>query len=162
MQKHVPQPGERYHHFKNKLYQIITLAKHSETGEDMVVYQALYDDFEVYVRPLSMFMSEVDHEKYPDVTQTYRFEKVTKSNTNSTEPLSNQIHPKLMAFLDSDSFEERYCILSSMADVVDDHMIDTMAVVSDIVIEDGPVEKRYQELKNCLRTKLKFETTRLR
>lgn len=162
MQKHAPKPGERYRHFKNNLYQIITLAKHSETGEDMVVYQALYGDFEVYVRPLSMFLSEVEHEKYPDAAQTHRFEQVTTSIVDSKESSSNQISPKLMAFLDSDSSEERYRLLSSMEDIIDNHMIDTIAVVSDIVIEDGPVETRYQELKNCLRTKSKFETTRMR
>ena len=72
--RHNPKPQEMYRHFKGNLYQIRCLARNSETREMMVVYQAMYDTFEIYVRPLSTFMEEVDHVKYPEIKQKYCFE----------------------------------------------------------------------------------------
>ena len=72
------QPGDVVRHFKGKRYEIVCLAKDSETLETMVVYRALYGEKGVWVRPKEMFFSPVDREKYPDAAQTYRFEKVEK------------------------------------------------------------------------------------
>ena len=82
-------PGDIVQHFKREmlsdeeraankyLYEIVGVATHSETRESMMVYRPLYDDGGMYVRPLEMFLSEVDHGKYPGVKQKYRFEKAT-------------------------------------------------------------------------------------
>ncbi len=172
MAERIPVSGEIYRHFKNKLYQIVTIATHSETGEKLVIYQALYGDFGVYARPLSMFTSEVDREKYPEVTQKYRFELVerekkedvtgTQQNKSVPSDTEEQVEPKLMEFLDADSFEEKYDILTSMRDIITDKMINNMAVVLDVVIPEGKLDDRYEQLKQCIRTRQRFESTRLR
>ena len=63
-----------YKHFKGDYYLVEDVVTHSETKEKMVLYRRLYEDCSLYVRPLDMFLSEVDHEKYPNVSQKYRLE----------------------------------------------------------------------------------------
>jgi hypothetical protein len=165
-----------------------------------------------------MFVSEVDHVKYPYVSQKYRFElvepesavpedvvtgtetaeKVPGNVVPGTEPVVQvpgnvvpetaeqvpeaenaekvpgdvapeqqpeaagaetqaDVNPKFMAFLETESFDERYNILVSMQDEINDQMIDSMAVVMDVSISEGPLLKRYDDLKNAIRTRQRYE-----
>ena len=196
----VPKNGEIYRHFKNKLYQIIGIATHSETKEPLVIYQALYGGFGMYARPLAMFVSEVDHNKYPDVKQKYRFTRVEmnadgtwhcveeEDNTGIVEirsdlenaaeqqsdlknvakqqetgiqaenPDEERPDPKLMEYLDAETFDEKYNVLVSMRDCITDKLVDDIAVVMDVVIPEGDLMNRYDALKMALRTKQKYES----
>lgn len=83
------QIGSTYRHFKGFTAKIITIATHTETGDSLVVYEcsgkAVNSDHKngIYARPLEMFLSEVDHDKYPDVGQKYRFELIEEREENA-------------------------------------------------------------------------------
>jgi len=205
LERHKPIPQELYRHFKGNLYQIVTIATHSETRDEMVVYQALYGDYKVYCRPLEMFMSEVDRNKYPDVTQKYRFEQVTPaaekdkvvkvpkvenssvaSKTAVAEDARKQfrsepykpskvmeksvddeaqelnLDPLVIEFMDADLASEKNDILSKLRPTITNDMIDIMALSLGVVVNEGDVYDRYNDLRTCLTTMEKFESTRLR
>lgn len=211
-----PKPYEVYRHFKGNVYQILTLATDSEDERPVVVYQALYGEYKVYVRPLDSFMSPVDREKYPYVQQQYRFERVqpagyevevasvldteqirpqtpkvvqtqseraVETQTRTIEPQTRTIEPQnqmtesqpktvnqtqeleldpvILEYLDADTVDARLNVLTGAHHRITDDMIDIMAACSDIEVEKGPLEERYQSLKNSLLTKQKYEKVRL-
>lgn len=167
----IPQAGEIYQHFKGKLYRIVTLATHTETGEQLVIYQALYGEFQVFARPLSMFLEKVDAKKYPDAAGKDRFMRipmaeaaavsrpVAASSENSVEP---QPDPGLLAFLDADSYEEKLEVFASLEGKVDLHMLNAIAASLDLELSEGSLEEQYDTLKSCLMTLERYECNRLR
>lgn len=183
--------GGFYRHFKDKLYQVKGTAIHSETKEKMVIYQGLYGSYEMYVRPYDMFLSEVDHIKYPDVVQKYRFElidiKTGKSleadyeekNQNMESEKSEELEEleeskeseeseeseedsKLIRFLDAYDYKEKLDILTSMRGELNDGLIDIMAESIEVAVPEGDITDRYNSLRKCLMAHTKYEGLRLR
>ncbi len=149
----IPKANEVYRHFKGNMYQIVTLAQHSETDEELVIYQALYGEGKTYARPLVSFMEKLSKEKYPEAPQEFRFEKVEAKES---------VDPGVMKFLDAETYGEKLEILDSMKEFLTDDMINTMSIACDIEVEEGDLGRRFESLRNCLMTFHKFESTRLR
>lgn len=182
----IPKPGECYRHFKNKLYQIITVAEHSETGEKMVVYQALYGTFGTYVRPLSMFVSEVDHEKYPEADQKYRFERVEPGKMDGREEPENREKAEgqeetegretaadqeaqipassknLLAFLDAETYDEKLEVLKERRDIFSDEELAAVCESLEVGDGTGTREAMYRAAANFLEMQAKYDGARLR
>ncbi len=234
-----PRPQELYRHFKGNMYQVLTLATDSETMKEMVVYQALYGEYKVYVRPLDSFMSEVDRDRYPGAEQKMRFEKINKradtsdrcqeagsemksekgeksidssdivkikdiiSKPQDESERGNVIRPQIthdsiekngyhrpseqkteksaymeksideearelnldplvIKFMDAELAVEKNEILSKLRPTITNDMIDIMALSLGVVVKEGDVYDRFNDLRTCLNTIEKFESTRLR
>lgn len=160
----IPKPYEIYKHFKGNLYQIVAVAQHSETGEQLVIYQALYGDFKIYARPLAMFVGKVDRAKYPNAAQEYRFELQNMEKQGEPIEASEELSldPLVIKFLDADTYEQRLNILAGLHHRITDEMITTMSISCDIEVNEGSTEERYEALRNCLLTMERFECNRLR
>lgn len=161
----IPKPHEIYKHFKGNLYQIVAIAEHTETGEQLVIYQALYGDFKIYARPVEMFTGLVDKVKYPDVEQEFRFELQGADSGRQREESAEEelsLDPLVLEFLDADSYEQRLNILAALQHRITDEMITTMAIACDVEVEEGDTQKRCESLRSCLLTLEKYECNRLR
>ncbi|MCI2048204.1 MAG: DUF1653 domain-containing protein [Lachnospiraceae bacterium] len=187
MENREPKPGEQYRHFKGKRYRIVTLAEDAETGEQEVVYQALYGDGKVWVRNLSEFTEKLDRSVYPAATQEYRFEReepaegsagpeeavrhgsgdgasaaaaADSSAVTAPEEGTSGLDPLVEEFLDAGSTAEKLNILSALHSRITDDMIDTMAMASGLEIDRGDLESRWGDLRECLLTIEKYEQSR--
>lgn len=118
----IPQVGEIYQHFKGKLYRIVALATHTETGEQLVIYQALYGEFQVFARPLSMFLEKVDAKKYPDAAGKDRFMRIPMAEAAAVPqpvpaPSENPVEPRPAAMSSENPVEPRPAAASSESPV---------------------------------------------
>ncbi len=141
-----PKSGEIYRHFKGNLYEVLAIAMHTETNEDMVVYKVADGD-RTYVRPLDIFVSKVDREKYPDVIQEFRFELV-------------QNHSMIMEFLELSSTTDKIKYLENKKDQITDNFIGIVAQSLDFAENAGTVEERYRAVLQYLKTVQKYEGRR--
>ncbi len=158
----LPVPGDFYRHFKNRMYQIIAIAYHSETEEAMVVYQAQYGEKKVWVRPLAMFMEEVDHEKYPEVTQKYRFERV---EDGEEEVVEYTMSPYLLAFfdaMDEKHYDKMLEALAKLSGHATQKEIDDICMVLDMQTVGDTVAEQITEIRRHIQMIRKFDGERLR
>lgn len=155
-----PKPQEIYRHFKGNHYKVVTIAKHSETEEAMVIYQDLHDESKVYSRPLEMFMSPVDFDKYPEATQAMRFEKVDIQKGINSGEIEFKLDPDLDAFLDADKCQRKLEILVGMKNKLTEDMLNTMAFSIGLKLADGDLMSKYESLKNGLLILERYESDR--
>ena len=148
MKQGIPKPGELYRHFKGNLYEILAIAMHTETEETMVIYKEA-DGEKTYARPLDMFVSAVDKEKYPEAIQQYRFELQEEQASFS-----------ILDFLDLKTATAKIQYLETMKNFLTEDLIGMIAQCLDFAENDGNFEERYRELLQYLRTVEKYEIRR--
>lgn len=174
--RNIPVAGEFYRHFKGNLYQIIGVAKHSETMEQMVVYQALYGDYSLYTRPLEMFLGPVDKVKYPEAMQEYRFEQCVPGEESKADvPVAQEVEvlvensdeetvrPEILRFLDAEGASEKLEVLRQLRRDMDESLLTTIELSLDLLPDEREsMERRYEFVERTLEQRLRFEGGRLR
>ena len=163
MEYRIPKKGDIYRHFKGNLYEVIIIARDSETLEEKVVYKAV-DGEDAYVRTLSMFLSKVDQVKYPDVKQEFRFELITNEQVidlPKAEPIMENQN-MIFDFLDLDSTNDKIQYLVHNKEKVTENFLSVVAQSLDFAESKGDLEERFEDILKYLRTVSRYENTRFR
>ena len=176
MEYRIPKKGDIYRHFKGNLYEIVAIARDSETLEEKVVYKEVEGDA-TYVRSLPMFVSLVDKEKYPNVTQEFRFELLHETDSLPKESYREVVATKstdveqeiqvanqdmIMEFLEQESAYDKIDYLIRVKEQITETFISVVAQSLDFVENEGELLDRYEEILRYLRTVAKYECGRLR
>lgn len=147
--------------YLNKLpYQMICVAKDSGTGEEMAVYQALHGEFECFVKPFQSFLKEWNDGELLTEDAPADAEAPRQEASGNADDSQEGANPVLLEFLDADTLEQKYQILKRLGNSITDRLIDDFAVVLDLVIPEGALDYRYQQLLNSVRTMQQYENTR--
>ena len=166
-----PRSGEFYRHFKGNCYQVSGIAEHSETGEELVIYQALYGDFRLYARPLASFVEELDPTQYPDSPQRYRFQKISfdregfgikeERNGQKTGEEETAALSPLLEFLEAESWKEKLEVLEERQEELTEELLEVCAESVDVVLEaDQDFNGMLYEFISVLKAKERYEKGR--
>ncbi len=150
---------------KGRLYQVRGNARDSKTGQRVVIYQALFDTYDILVTDNDSFFAMMES---ASVSQNKYFISKSDNLSAETQDLAmadeDTISDLMMSFFDENNFEKKDEILSliRVRPELDDNIIDNLAASIDVVIDSGDIDKRFRELRTCVRTRARFEGTRLR
>lgn len=185
---HLPAPGEFYRHHKGNLYQVLSIAIHTETKERLVVYQALYGDFQIFACPISMFLGKTEDGGMGFVKTEIRNDapvlgvtddgnggkKITGEETAAApqtqreEPVKEtnfgkqDFYEQMEKFYDADSYEAKLEYLFALRDDLNEIALANIALSLDIAVPEGSLEERFQSIVSCLKTMKKYQGNRLR
>lgn len=157
-------PGTIYTSRKDgRKYQVVTLAKEKTSGKELVVYQTLFEPFTTYAEPVEDFgrlVENGDRDEREEIECRKAGGSYIEETDMGTDSAEEDIHPEFRRFLDARGYAERIEILKGMRDVVDDTMINSIAVIMDMEIKDGPIGERFDELMECMHMKHRYEIER--
>ena len=146
--------GGLYRHFKGMYYYVLDVATHSETSEQFVVYQKLYDQRDLYVRPLDMFLSDVDQEKYPDVEQKYRFELIDINTGKALEKSDDtSAYNKSIDNVNMVSADNTYTVDKSACDIAGNRYTENKSIdykTENVSSDNGNIADTYNSDENTV------------
>lgn len=159
-----------------RLYQVITLAKEDKSGKTLVIYQAMFGEFAVLAKEKSEFINQmssavntefltVENKKSEDekpvtveVRESASKDKIADNEDYViSEEAEHEVSKDLLDFLDAETYEEQRNILIHIRPRITDHLIDSIAAAMDVSVDEGDLDKRYNSLLNCIKTKEKYE-----